>query len=138
MRLSVLTDYSIRVLMYSAIRSKELSTTKEVSEYYDISYNHLVKVVHKLSSNDFLVIKKGRRGGFMLSRPAREITLGEVVQAIEPDFEIAECWNKNKDTCLISNFCKVKSPFKKAAMAFLNELDKYTLADMVRGTRKKW
>ena len=48
MRLTVYSDYSLRLLMYLAVRPERLSTIKEIAEAYDISANHLMKVVHQL------------------------------------------------------------------------------------------
>ena len=86
MRLSTFTDYGLRVLMYTAGNSDlQLCTTRDISEYYDISYNHLVKVVHKLSSLGLLKVKQGRQGGFELGKDPKKINIGAVVRQLEPD-----------------------------------------------------
>lgn len=125
--------------MYAAGNSEaELCTTKKVSEYYGISYNHLVKVVHKLSSLGYLKAKQGRQGGFELSKSPKQINIGIVVRAIEPDFEVVECFSQGDSQCRIESFCKVKTLLSRATKSFLKELDKVTLEDVTKGTKKRW
>ncbi len=139
MRLSNFSDYGIRVLMYTAgIDRSKLCTTKEVSDYYGISYNHLVKVVHKLSSLGYLKIKKGRSGGFELNRDPKKVRLGEIVKDLEPDFFIVECFDSNNQNCKVLSFCKAKSPLFKAQKAFLRELNRTSLYDLTKNTSKEW
>ena len=64
-----------------------------------------------------------------LSRPPLEITLGDVVRATEPNFDIAECFNSTRNCCVITPTCGLKSIFQEAHMGFINAMDKHTLAD---------
>jgi Rrf2 family nitric oxide-sensitive transcriptional repressor len=54
MQLTRFTDYGLRCLMYLAARPDDLSSVKEISEYYKISRNHLVKIVHRLSQLGYI------------------------------------------------------------------------------------
>ena len=60
MQLTLNTDYSLRVLLYVAERPEELISTKDISEYFKISQNHLVKVVNNLGKLNYLNLKRGR------------------------------------------------------------------------------
>lgn len=130
MKLTNFTDYSIRVLIYLASIENKIATAKEISQYFNISINHIIKVVHNLSMNDYIITKKGNNGGITLKIKASEIRIGDVVRKIEPNFYIVECFNSSKNKCIITHSCKIKNIFKNAEMAFLSELDKYTLADI--------
>jgi Rrf2 family transcriptional regulator, nitric oxide-sensitive transcriptional repressor len=136
MRLTLYTDYSLRVLLYLTNKEDELVTISELADFYKISRNHLVKVVHNLGLNGYILTTRGRHGGLKLARPAKEILIGEVVRSTEPDFDLLECFNPVTDQCVISRSCSLKSVIFNAQASFLGELDKYTLADMVKGSSK--
>jgi Rrf2 family transcriptional regulator, nitric oxide-sensitive transcriptional repressor len=130
MQLTQYTDYSLRVLIYlSQKQPGELATISEIAEFYSISRNHLVKVVHNLSTFGFIHTTRGKHGGMSLARPASQIKIGEVVRHTEPNLDIAECFNKGSNQCVITSACKLKNMLNEASMAFMSTLDRYTIAD---------
>jgi len=130
MQLTQYTDYSLRVLIYlSQKKTGELATISEIAEFYGISRNHLVKVVHNLATYGFIHTMRGKNGGMCLARPADEINIGEVVRQTEPNFDIAECFNKESNTCVISPICALKSILGDARTSFIQTLDRYTIAN---------
>ena len=131
MQLTLNTDYSLRVLLYVAERPDELISTKDISTYFGISHNHLVKVVNNLGKLNYLSLKRGRYGGGMsLAKKPEEINIGDVVNSIEP-MDIVECFNSDKNSCRISSNCKLKGLLGRAKRSFLHELTEKTLADML-------
>lgn len=134
MQLTQYTDYSLRVLIYLA-RKPEGGTISGVAEYYKISRNHLVKVIHNLASKGFITTTRGRSGGMVLARAPEKINMGDVVRNTEANFNIAECFNINQNRCVITRGCGLKSIFREAQSSFLNTLDQYTLADVVAGKK---
>lgn len=136
MRLTLYTDYSLRVLLYLANREDENVTITELADFYEISRNHLVKVVHNLGLKGYILTSRGRHGGIKLSRPAQEIPIGDVVRSTEPDFDLLECFNPATDKCVISRSCSLKGVLHSAQASFLNILDEYTLADIAKASRK--
>ncbi len=130
MRLTLYTDYSLRVLLYLAIHPDKTATITELADFYKISRNHLVKVVHELGLNGYILTTRGKRGGIRLARPADQIVVGEVIRKTEPDFDLLECLNPDADRCVITHTCKLKSVLFTARGNFLGELDKHTLADL--------
>ena len=136
MRLTLYTDYSLRVLLYLAGKEDETATITELADFYKISRNHLVKVVHNLGLNNYIQTTRGRHGGIKLARPAKEIPVGEVVRATEPDLDLLECFNPATDQCVITRSCSLKSVLFNAQTTFLRELDKYTLEDIAKASRK--
>jgi Rrf2 family nitric oxide-sensitive transcriptional repressor len=129
MYLTLHSDYAMRVLMYLATHEGQPVRTVDVSQAYNISRNHLVRVVQTLARNGFLKVTAGRTGGIKLSRPAAEINLGQVFRATEPCFNLVECFSEATNTCPIAAVCGVKPVLKEASDAFLGVLAKYTLAD---------
>jgi len=136
MRLTQYTDYSLRVLLYLAHKNDQMVTISELADFYKISRNHLVKVVHNLGLKGYLHTTRGKNGGLRLARPAHEIVIGDVVRKVEPDFELLECFNTTTDHCVITNACVLKSVLIRARDDFLSTLDLYTVADAVKGMNK--
>lgn len=131
MRLTSYSDYSLRVLMYCALRSDRLVTIQEVADVYGISKNHLTKIAFDLGRKGYLETVRGRGGGLRLARAPEKIGLGQVVRAMEDDFTIVECMNAKTNTCVISGPCRLRGALSRALKAYLAVLDEYTLADLV-------
>lgn len=130
MRLTGFSDYALRVLMYAATRSDRLITIEETAEIYGISRAHLMKVVNQLTRAGFLKATRGRTGGLALAKRPDKIRLSDVIRATEPDFALVECFTPGNN-CLITPRCRVKGVLKEALNAFVETLDRYTLADLI-------
>lgn len=125
MQLTRFTDYSVRVLLHVGARDEgDLSSIAEIAQTYDISRNHLMKVVQDLGQAGFLDTVRGRNGGLRLGRPANEITVGQIVRHTETSFQLVDC-----TTCIVAPACTLPRVFNEATQAFLAVLDRYTLAD---------
>ena len=135
MRLTVYSDYALRLLMYAALRPGELVTIQQVADAYGISRNHLMKVAFELGRYGFLETVRGRRGGVRLARPPEKIGLGEVVRRTEDDFILVECFGA-ADACVLSGPCRLKGALARALKAYLAVLDDYTLADLTQNHRE--
>ena len=131
MRLTVYTDYSLRLLMYLALKDDGLATIAEIAESYGISKNHLMKVAHQLGVAGYVATVRGRSGGLRLAKPAESIGLGEVVRHTEPDMALVPSSPVNAP-CVIQRCCVLQSALDKAGLAFVDVLDGYTLSDLVR------
>ena len=130
MRLTYLTDYSLRVLMYVSAVPQRLVTIQEIAQGYGISENHLMKVVHGLAQHGFIETVRGRGGGLRLARPASDITVGAVVRAVEDDFALVECF-RTDNTCRITPVCRLRGVLQDALSAYFEVLDNRTLAELV-------
>lgn len=129
MQLTKFTDYSLRVLMYIAKKETKLSTVAEIATYYSVSQNHLVKIVHNLSLLGYIESLKGKNGGIKLLKKPKDINLKALILEIEPNFFIFECFDKNNNTCIITEMCSVKEIINESLLLFLNNLEKYSLDD---------
>lgn len=129
MRPAVSTDYGLRVLMRLADDPDQPSTTVRIAEEFQIPYNHLAKVVQALARGGFVRTQRGSGGGIRLARPPESITLGEVVRYLEQRFALVECFRADGGACLLSPRCRLKPRLAAAREAFLNELDRTTLAE---------
>lgn len=132
MRLTLYTDYSLRILLFLGMKEKEkLSTIQEIADTYNISKNHLMKVTHDLGQLGLIETIRGRGGGIRLNVDPKEINIGQVVRHTEEDFHIVECFDKDNNMCKISPSCQLKHALHEAMIAFISVLDKYTLEDFL-------
>jgi Rrf2 family nitric oxide-sensitive transcriptional repressor len=131
-RLTVYTDYALRLLMYLALKDDGLATIAEVAGSYGISKNHLTKVAHQLGVGGYVGTVRGRGGGLRLAKPAEKIGLGEVVRRTEPDLALVPCFSPVDAPCAIRSCCALRRALDKARGAFIEVLDAYTLGDLVR------
>lgn len=154
MRLTNYSDYALRTLMYLAVipESDTLATISDVADSYQISKSHLTKIIHQLAQLGYIKSIRGKNGGIRLAMPASDINLGIVMRQTEPDFDIVPCFNalvkkpetkysskqnaivvaKSAQPCVITPACQLKSVFAEATHAFLEVMDKYTLADIIQ------
>jgi len=130
LRLTAFTDYSLRVLTYLALTPNRKVNIRNVAESYDISRNHLMKVVNKLTRANLVEASRGVNGGLILARPADEITVGEVVRNCEDDLALTECF-RDENLCVITPVCHLRNILQHARDEFMGILDQYTIADLV-------
>lgn len=132
MRLTLYTDYSLRVLLFLGAKEPEaLSTIKEISDAYGISKNHLMKVTHELGKMGYIETIRGRGGGIRLAKRPEAIGIGEVVRQTEEDFYLVDCFNPESIGCVISPVCNLKGALNKALHAYIAVLDEYKLSDFL-------
>lgn len=135
MRLTVYTDYTLRILMYLGLKGGKRATIKEISDCYGISKNHLMKIVQDLSHEGLVETVRGKSGGLHLARPPEDICIGDIVRRTEPDFRIVECFGDGPVGCRLHGSCVLTTAIGEALEAFLEVLDGYTLADLIKPKR---
>lgn len=131
MRLTFHTDYALRLLMLLALEPANLHTIGAVARRYGISRNHLVKVAQTLTKTGFIESLRGRGGGLRLARTPETINLGAVVRATEDSFALVECFDRERNNCVVASACGLRGPLEKALDAFLAVLDSYSLRDLI-------
>lgn len=134
MRLTVYTDYTLRVMMYLAVSYPrgEVVTIVEIARAYGISRSHLMKIVNELSQNGFVDAVRGRSGGVRLARPPGDISVGALVRMAEKDFAAVPCHEEGTEShCAILPACNLKRAMRRAVDAFLQELDQTSLAETI-------
>jgi Rrf2 family nitric oxide-sensitive transcriptional repressor len=132
MKLTAFTDYSLRVLIYVAAQPQRRATIADIAAAFDVSENHLTKVVHFLGKSGWLATVRGKGGGLELGMPPELIGLGKVVRETERAIKPAECFGHDPDNCSIASICGLRGVLGEAVRAFYTVLDRYTLADLVR------
>lgn len=128
MRLTKTTSHAVRILLDCAAAGDERIKVADIAKRLDISDLNVFKIVHLLSRAGFVEAARGRYGGVRLTRPAREIRIGEVVRAMEaPEIAVAGFVEKKgrRDTKP-----QLNSIFDDALEAFISVLDQHSLADL--------
>ena len=136
MPLTRYTDYALRTLIYLGINKGRSCTIPEIAERYQISKNHLMKIVHQLGREGLIDTVRGRGGGLKLARPPQTVSVGEVVRLTEEDLNVVECFDGTTNQCQISSACVLSSAIDNALAAFLDVLDGVTLADIIKPERE--
>lgn len=137
MRMTMYTDFSLRVLIYLGAQEKDkLSTIQAISDAYGISKNHLMKVTHELGKLGYIDTIRGRGGGIRLAMEPEAINIGQVVRHTEDDFHLVECFDCQTNSCVITPVCGLRATLRLALNAYLKVLDEYTLADFLQQKHK--
>lgn len=126
MRLTRYTDYSLRVLIHLALNDDRLCSIGEISRAYEVSHNHLMKVVNALAHDGFIETVRGRAGGMRLARSATDISVGEVVRRTEEGFQLADC-----SGCALSPACGLTGVLAEGMRAMMTVFDSYKIADLL-------
>ncbi|WP_417597124.1 RrF2 family transcriptional regulator [Oceanospirillum sp.] len=130
MQLTRQTDYAIRVLMFLGVQqSDELVTISDIAHHFEISRNHLMKIVHKLGQLGYIQTVRGKYGGMRINMEAEEVSIGRMIRDFETSLEIVDC---EKLICPLTGSCDMKPMLKKARDAFLGVVDEYTLRDLLK------
>ncbi|MGR6980958.1 RrF2 family transcriptional regulator [Testudinibacter sp. P27/CKL/0425] len=131
MKLSKFTDYNLRVLIYLALNNDRLCTIQEIATAYQISENHLMKVIHHLAKQQTILSRRGKGGGIQLAHPPHEINLAKVIRLAEGDDSLVRCRDHGV-VCCIAPVCQLPSIFELALDAFYKYLSQYSLQDVLK------
>jgi Rrf2 family nitric oxide-sensitive transcriptional repressor len=131
MRLTLHTDYALRVLIQVGLNDGALTKISDIATSFDISKNHLMKVVNDLGQMGYLDTVRGRNGGIRLMREPHDINIGQVVRDTEDELDVLGCLGQS-GYCPIERVCVLRGVVRDATDAFLAVLDRYTLADLIK------
>lgn len=124
MQLTQHTDYGLRLLIVLTRMGGGPTSLPDFAAEQGLSYHHVAKVAQALGREGFINSRRGRSGGVELARPPKDITVGEVVRALERGMQLADCAG-----CALSGDCNTSPLLAEALAAFLAVLDRTTLAE---------
>lgn len=127
MQLTKHTDYAFRVLIYLANMSEDRTTIAVITERFEVSKSHLMKVVNELVNCGWVESTRGKNGGISLAIKAEQITLKDVVVAMEKNLDPINC---HSPECYINEVCQLKPILVSAQNQYLDFLGGYSLADV--------
>ena len=129
MQLNKFTDYALRILLYVARPNDVPYKIADIAKDLHVSQNHLVKVVHFMGKQHWIVTIRGKGGGIRLNPDARNIKLGEIVRILQGNHQIVEC---NTPPCVLRSQCGLKGILDQALESFYQSLDRYTLGEVLQ------
>jgi Rrf2 family protein len=131
LRLSKKTDYALMAMKHLALHGdRGAASAREISEQYDIPSELMAKVLQRLVRRGLLASHQGTRGGYLLSRPAAEISIADVIQAVDGPLTVTAC-SSDDQACVQYSKCNVRDPLWRIKDRILQSLAGCTLAEIV-------
>ena len=128
LKLSKKVDYALMALMHLAERGGSHST-REIAADHRLPQDLLAKVLQRLAREGVVASHQGTKGGYRLSRPAGDITVGQVIEAIEGPLALTQCLT-DVGACDQFDTCNIKTPLQRLNDHVASTLARVTIADM--------
>lgn len=128
LRVTRQTDYA--VVLLSQFVSTSTWTARELSERTGVTSAMVSKILKLLTQAEILVSQLGVKGGYSLSRPAAEISVADIVTALEGPLAITSCSVASVGTCEHENWCPCRPNWQRINDAIRGALEAVTLEDM--------
>ena len=131
LRFTKRADYGLMAIHHIAVHEEfGAVSAKRIAEEFSIPPELLAKILQRLARERLIVSQNGPRGGYVLARRPVEITVGQVVRALEGPINIVECLEEDSD-CPQMARCNLRRPVQKIQVAISQLLDTMTLAELV-------
>ena len=131
MRLTKQTSYALRILIHCAVSGEKHVKAADIAAEHGITEFNVAKIVPILVRGGFIATSRGRTGGLKLARAPEEIGIGDVIRATEVTHVEAECVGGTTLPCGIKRAAPINRMLGEALEAFIDVLDKHTLADLI-------
>jgi len=133
LRFTKRADYGLMAIHYIASQSDEGAVSaKRIAEEFQIPPERLAKILQQLAKKHLIESHNGPKGGYVLARTPGEITVGQVVRALEGPLRIVSCMVEN-DNCAQFSRCNLRRPVQKIQVSISTLLDTMTLAELAAG-----
>lgn len=134
MRMSKLADYGTVVMAQMAREPARLQSAAEIAAETRLPVPTVSKVLKLLANRDLVVAQRGKRGGYRLSRRPAQISVAEIIDAVDGPFGLTEC-GARPGLCAQEPFCALRGNWRRVSQAVRRALEAITLDEMaVRGT----
>jgi Rrf2 family protein len=131
-RFSKKVEYAILALQYMAASKESQVSAKEMSEHLNISFEFLSKTLQTLMKYGLVLSHQGIKGGYMLAKDAKDISITDIVNSLEKRNGLVECIsNGNNDGCGRVADCTIREPLKKIQRSIEKIFDNTTVAELV-------
>jgi Rrf2 family protein len=132
MQITRQADYAVRAILYLARQGSGMRvSTAQVAQEQHIPPTFLAKIISQLSTAGVVRATRGARGGITLARPPEEISLLEIVEAIDGPVSLNECTH-NPDLCTMGDTCSVREVWCDVRVELVNRLKRTTFDQLVR------
>jgi len=131
LKLSKKIDYALIAMHYIAfMESDQVVNTKAIAEKYHIPLELLAKILQKLAKKGLVISHNGPKGGYLLAKDPADISIGEVIQAIEGPIGIAECYHDSDNFCSQKDHCNIRTPMGVIQMKIIDLLKGISIEQM--------
>jgi Rrf2 family protein len=131
LRFTKRADYGLMAIHFIAVHEEDGAVSvKRIAETFAIPAELLAKILQRLAKQRLIVSQNGPKGGYTLARHSAEITVGQVVRALEGPINIVECM-ENESECPQMARCNLRRPVQKLQVAITQMLDGMSLAELV-------
>ena len=131
LRLSKLTDYGIVVMTYLAEAPEQIHAANEVSASTQVALPTVSKVLKLLSRSNLVSSCRGAKGGYRLARPPKDISVAQIINALEGPVALTEC-SSTSSHCSQESHCTIRGNWQRINDVIRGALEEVTLAEMVR------
>lgn len=136
-KLSKLSDYAIVVLSRLSSERGEVLTTSALAADTGIPEPTVSKVLKLLAKQEIVISVRGANGGYKMERCPKDITVTEMITALEGPIALTSCVEHGNSDCMIDTLCPLKSGWQKVNLAVKNALDKVALSDLLIPVRPR-
>ena len=131
MKITRACDYAMRALLYMANRPEgTVFMRSDLSRLSDVPDSFLGKILQNLAKSDILVSERGKKGGFKLDKKPEEISMYDVILAVEGEIYITDCLG-DEEYCSKTDYCKVHSKWKTIQEGFVTNLKSTKLKELM-------
>ncbi|HET9645474.1 MAG TPA: SUF system Fe-S cluster assembly regulator [Burkholderiaceae bacterium] len=135
LRLSKLTDYGIVAMTHVGGEPDRIHAAAELAATIGVTVPTASKVLKILAGANLLRSVRGAKGGYMLSRPAEEISIAELIDALEGPIGLTEC-SAIAGLCALEGSCSIRTNWRRINRVIRDALGQMTLADLAQPTFK--
>ena len=129
LRFTKRADYGLMAIHYIAVHDDlGAVSAKRIAEEFSIPQELMAKILQRLAKERLIVSSNGPKGGYVLMRRPAEISVGEVIRALEGPISIVSCLED--DECPQMERCSLRRPVKKIQVAITQMLDSMSLAEL--------
>lgn len=129
-RLNRLTDYAVVVMSQMALRPNKTNSAQEIATETGVPLPTVSKLLGTLTRAGLMTSQRGAAGGYVLSRSAEDITMAEIIQALEGPIALTACVEGAESNCEVESLCPMRGNWNRVNSAIQSALSSVTLADM--------
>lgn len=131
LRLSRLTDYAVVVLSQMAGRSGDVMTAIDLTEATALPQPTVAKVLKLLARSDVIESRRGTQGGYVLDRAASEVSVAEIISAIDGPVALTACVDEASGDCSVETCCPMRGRWDRLNTAVQAAFDSVSLAEIL-------
>ena len=131
-KLSRMADYGVILMVQLARMPEQVTTAADLAEATALPAPSVSKLLKQLSRSGLLDSHRGTKGGYAIARSSTEITVADIVSAVEGPIALTECMTTQGAVCEIEALCPTRTNWRQINNALVEALDNVSLADMAK------